>query len=322
MPPDSGSQVPRRSITPADNPFPTSASLNARLVWAYGMRNPWRFDVDSLTGAVYVGDVGEADFEEMDEVYPGDFLGWPYREGFKVMSPVGCTEPGGTGANNYKGPILAMPHGAGATALCCAGMYRPSATGTSNWPVQYWGIYGDLFYAEYFSGVLRRLKRQAGQWVTPLPVPGQPDSQNWATGLSGAVDFHVGTDGSLWWLSQFDATFTGATGSLQRIRYQPVQAAAGPAAATNAALEPAPNPFTVDVRLSFRLERAESVRLEMFDLSGRRVRTLLRGTAAAGETHVDWSGDDNAGRPVPPGVYIARLARGEHSTVVRVLRVK
>ena len=320
--PDSGAQVLRGFITPLDNPLNTS-NANARLVWGYGMRNPWRFDVDTLTGATYVSDVGEADFEEIDELIPGDFLGWPWREGLKIMTPSGCSEPGGSGANKYKSPIVSVPHAVGASsAIICAGIYRPSPVGTSNWPIVYYGYYGDLFYGDYFSGYLRRLKKLAGQWATPPAVLGQPDNQNWATGLFAAVDFHLGADGSLYWMSQYDATFSGVTGALQRIRYQPPQADVEPARTQPAPLTPAPNPFSAGTDLSFRLDRAAPARLEVFDLAGRRVRTLWRGTAPAGETRVRWSGDDNQGAAVPPGVYIVRLTRGGRSSVLRVLRLK
>lgn len=321
LPPDSGMVVPRFAITPTDNPLATS-NANARLVWAYGMRNPWRFDVDSLTDNLYVGDPGETDFEEMDEVMPGDYLGWPYREGNKIMTPIGCTEPGGPGANNYKAPIYTMAHGAGPTAIICAGMYRPSATGSFNWPTEYYGTYGDVFFGEYYSGVLRRLKRQAGQWGIAAPVSGQPDSQNWATGLIAEVDFRVGPDGSLWWLSQFDATFSGATGTLHRIRYTSVQADVPPGGARLGGLTSAPNPFMHRTDVSFRLAASAPARLAVYDVTGRLVRELFAGTAPAGETRVCWDGHDAAGAAMPPGVYLARLETGGRASSVRMLRIE
>lgn len=65
---------------PEDNPFVDVEGVRAE-VWAYGFRNPWRFSVDSCTGRVFVGDVGEGEREEINLVEPGDNYGWPLMEG-------------------------------------------------------------------------------------------------------------------------------------------------------------------------------------------------------------------------------------------------
>ncbi len=71
---------------------------------------------------------------------------------------------------------------------------------------------------------------------------------------------------------------------------------------------PAPNPFNPDTRLVFELPAAGSVRMEVYDILGRRVRTLLRAELGAGVHSVRWHGRNQAGRPVASGVYIARLS--------------
>jgi glucose/arabinose dehydrogenase len=208
--------MPRALITPPDNPLSTS-DTNARLVWAYGMRNPWRFHVDPVTGLIYLADVGEDQFEEINEVHPGQYLGWPWREGNTVIPRPFCTEPGGQGTIDYAHPIVALRHGPHDTAIFSAGPYRPVAGATDNWPASYWG---DVFYGDYFMGFMRRIRKTGDTWG-PAPVDtGQPDPVNWATGLFGAVDFLVGPDGSLWWMRQTsdDEETLEGTGSIGRIR--------------------------------------------------------------------------------------------------------
>jgi len=74
------------------------------------------------------------------------------------------------------------------------------------------------------------------------------------------------------------------------------------------ALAPAsPNPFTGSATFHLSLARAGRVELAMFSVDGRRVKTLLAGTHPAGVYHVAWSGTDDQGRDVPPGLYFARL---------------
>lgn len=69
---------------PADNPFVDKAGAKPE-IWAYGLRNPWRFSFDSKTGDLWIGDVGQDDWEEVDfqpaSSKGGENYGWPLREG-------------------------------------------------------------------------------------------------------------------------------------------------------------------------------------------------------------------------------------------------
>jgi glucose/arabinose dehydrogenase len=318
-----GGQVPRALITPPNNPL-TAADSNAKLVWAYGMRNPWRFGIDQVTGNIYSVDVGEMSYDELNEVLPGDFLGWPFREGPEVENVPGCPEPGGNGANAYKAPLVAVPHGSGPKAINTPGMYRPVPGAPNNWPRNYYGYYGDVFYGDYFAGYLRRLKKLSGVWSTPPPAYLQPDVDDWATGLVTATDFQVGPDGSLWWIAQFDESYDEASGSLQRIRWTGLSdlAVAG-GKASGRMLAVAPNPFRGATHLRLHLPARETVTLSLYDVAGRRVRSLFRGAAPAGASDFEWDGRDDLGQPARPGVYLARLVRAREGTrTVSVLRLE
>jgi hypothetical protein len=78
-----------------------------------------------------------------------------------------------------------------------------------------------------------------------------------------------------------------------------------------ALLQNRPNPFTGGTVIDLELPRAERVRLEVFDLAGRRVRVLAEGTYNAGRWSAEWDRRDAAGSPVRPGVYLYRLRAGE-----------
>ena len=69
----------------------------------------------------------------------------------------------------------------------------------------------------------------------------------------------------------------------------------------------APNPFRLSTTIRFRLGSEGDVRLAIFDLHGRRMRTLLRGRRDAGESSVIWNGLSDAGQPVASGVYTCKL---------------
>lgn len=70
---------------PSDNPFRGRPDARPE-IWAYGLREPWRFSFDSLTGDLWVGDVGQDRVEEVDIVRRGENLGWNVYEGFEPFS--------------------------------------------------------------------------------------------------------------------------------------------------------------------------------------------------------------------------------------------
>ncbi|HTL16560.1 MAG TPA: PQQ-dependent sugar dehydrogenase, partial [Patescibacteria group bacterium] len=70
---------------PSDNPFRGLTGVRPE-IWAYGLREPWRFSFDSLTGDLWVGDVGQDRVEEVDIVQRGENCGWNVYEGFEPFS--------------------------------------------------------------------------------------------------------------------------------------------------------------------------------------------------------------------------------------------
>jgi hypothetical protein len=145
---------------------------------------------------------------------------------------------------------------------------------------------------------------------------------NWASGLIAPADFMVGPDGSLWWVSQFDPSFSTFSGSINRIRYTGSPVDVPQPAATRAALTASPTPFQTSTELAFTLAAPAAVRLAIYDVSGREIRELLNGPAPSGRTQATWDGTDARGQRVPAGVYLARLDRPDGGEVVRVLRVR
>jgi len=211
--PGGGSGPPAKSaITPADNPF-TSLDPNTRLVYCYGLRNPFRFNIDAVTGDLFIADVGLVDYEEVNQSTGGENFGWPFREGPMLRTPGGCSEPGGPGGTTYDSPIAYYDRSGFTASIVSGGLYRPvSWPADDSFPPEY---EGDCFYVEYYQGWMRRLTWDGAQWVQAAPVAGQPSANNWATGLTYGSDFQVGPDGALWYILQFG----GSGGELRRIAY-------------------------------------------------------------------------------------------------------
>jgi glucose/arabinose dehydrogenase len=316
--PAGGSSTPRADLDPGDNPWAASANANEKLVWAYGFRNPWRFQIDRLTGVLYGCDVGESNFEEEDEIVGGGFYGWPWREAnFTIQRPT-CPEPGGVGAMPYVAPIAFFGRDFNLHAIVSAGMYRPAPGGIHNWPLEYYPSKGDVFYLDYYVGDLKHIRWNGSSWVAAPVAPGQPNPSSWATGLVTACDFLVGPDGSLYWLAQFDSAFSANSGSLNRIRWVG-NTSVPPVSTRSSPLRAIPNPSSRSVDLAFTLSAPASVHLAIYDLGGRRIRRLLEGDAPAGDNGQNWDGLNDAGRAVPAGVYVARLEIGGAPPVTRKL---
>jgi glucose/arabinose dehydrogenase len=194
---------PHATIAAPGNPF---AGPNGQLVYAFGLRNPFRFDVDPATGALYVADVGHASWEELTElVAGGDNCGWPYFEGF---APFGvCPSPAPVAPRQ---PVYSYPHGTGPNAaFSFGGRYRASPAAPYGFGPNY---DGDVFVVDGVQGFVRRLKLGAGGWAPAPPVPGQPNATDWATGCGGAVDAFVAPDGALYYLRIY------GPGQVRRIR--------------------------------------------------------------------------------------------------------
>jgi hypothetical protein len=78
-----------------------------------------------------------------------------------------------------------------------------------------------------------------------------------------------------------------------------------------------PNPFNPSTTIAFDLAKPASVRIGIYDVSGRLVRTLIDGSMAAGSHEVGWNGMNNAGTGVPSGLYFYRMTTSEGFTATR-----
>jgi glucose/arabinose dehydrogenase len=82
---------------PPSNPFANQDGARGE-IWSYGLRNPWRFSFDRATGDLWIGDVGDATWEEVDfqpaSSRGGENYGWPMYEGFQCMVTDHCQDDG------------------------------------------------------------------------------------------------------------------------------------------------------------------------------------------------------------------------------------
>jgi hypothetical protein len=178
--PDPGGAAPYYTV-PADNPF-AADGYPAETIWAYGLRNPFRFSFDRLSGDLVIGDVGQAQREEIDFAPSpaagvvgggGANYGWNCREG--LLGGLGTPSPecALAPADAFAEPVFDYPHtpdpdlgGSGRCAVIGGYVVRDAALGS---------LYGRYVYTDLCAGVLRSLQ---------LPAVNGPASGDCSLGLS------------------------------------------------------------------------------------------------------------------------------------------
>lgn len=122
---------------PRDNPFVSRGTGRRGEIWAYGLRNPWRFSFDRKTGKLYAADVGQNVMEEIDIIFKGANYGWNVLEGTRCFKPPRGCAPVGMAA-----PISEYRHDLG-QSVTGGYLYRGSAI-----PV----LKGRYLFGDFISG--------------------------------------------------------------------------------------------------------------------------------------------------------------------------
>ncbi len=135
---------------PADNPFASSGGSPE--IWAYGLRNPWRFSFDSETGDLWAGDVGQGAWEEINIVTNGGNYGWGDMEGDSCYSG----RPNCSTANKIK-PVLSISHNTGVCSVIGGFVYRGS---------QYPAAYGKYFFTDYCLNTMQSITRNGDNSIS------------------------------------------------------------------------------------------------------------------------------------------------------------
>jgi glucose/arabinose dehydrogenase len=174
---------------PADNPFFSTATAQNRAIWALGLRNPFTFAFQPGTQRMFINDVGQSGWEEINDGIGGSNYGWPDTEG-PTMNP------------NFRSPLFAYGHGSGNTTGCAitgGTFYNPPV---NQFPAAYVGHY---FFADFCTGWIRKLN------------PADNSVTGFATGIASPVDLRVGPEGDLYYLAR-------GSGAIFKIQYVADQA--------------------------------------------------------------------------------------------------
>ncbi len=226
-------RINRDGTVPTDNPFHDGNGPQLDAIWAYGLRNPFRGSFDSLTGQMFIGEVGSNDpaeaIEEINLGVRGANYGWPLCEG-------AC------GTIGFTSPIFSYPHAGRDAGVIGGFVYRGS-----QFPNAYQGSY---FFADYAQNWIRRLTFNTNGTVAGVanfePADGTPDGD-----YGDPTCLKQGPDGAIYY-TDFNHDPDNFWAMVRRIRYTganlpPIALAS----ATNTAGVP---PLTVNFRSTGSLD--------------------------------------------------------------------
>jgi glucose/arabinose dehydrogenase len=163
---------------PSDNPFVDREGARPE-IWAYGLRNPWRFSFDAATGDLWIGDVGQNAYEEVDFEPAGSGgrnYGWNRREGLHAYN-------GGDRPSGAVDPVIEYGRDGGACTVIGGFVYRGQRIA---------GLRGAYLYGDYCAGWVRAARTRDGDIL---------EQRDLGLEVPGLSSFGVDTTGELYALS-------------------------------------------------------------------------------------------------------------------------
>jgi glucose/arabinose dehydrogenase len=261
---------------PPDNPYAGNGLGYREEIFAYGFRNPWRFSLDALSGELWVADVGEDTWEEIDLVTRGRNYGWPYVEGPACLDPGQCAALGPA----LTAPLYSYDHSEGVAVI----------GGRRYWGPRLPELAGLYVFADYTGGTV---------WGLRFDGAGPPERFDLVTGAPALLTFGEGPTHELYVAS--------VDGSLYRLSRTVTAVRRDPAAPASRLLGNFPNPFNPATTIRYETAAAGRVEIDIFAAGGEHVRRVVAEDSAAGPNTAAWRGDTEHGTRAASGVYIVRL---------------
>jgi glucose/arabinose dehydrogenase len=254
---------------PASNPFVNTPGA-APEIWAYGLRNPWRFSFDRKSGDLWIGDVGQVKWEEVDyqkaSSTGGENYGWDCYEGHHLYEPENCTQN-----EMITSPIAEYSHDGGDCSITGGFVYRGS---------QFPNLKGKYLYVDYCSGIFRAVYKQNGITITNVEL------------LDG-VDFQYSSFGEDKNGELYVATVNPGGGRIYRVVDKSMKL--GTATANLVSLYPNPNNGQFSVEWSSMLDK--DCDIEIMNMMGQQMMSETRSATIGLNT---WSFNTNQ---LSPGSY-------------------
>jgi hypothetical protein len=279
--------MPLHYSIPADNPYVGNSQGWREEIWAYGMRNPWRFSFDSETGILYCADVGQNAHEEIDIIEKGKNYGWNTMEGIACYNPSsGCDTTGLTL------PVKDYTHSVGNSVTggyVYRGLNVPSLKGLY--------IYGD-----YVSGRIWALRYNGITVTKDTMLLDSPYSIS-SFGVDETNELYV---------------LTFSAGRIYKFQAEvSVPDENGNIPARFSLEQNYPNPFNPETQIRFTVHEARFTTLKIYDIAGKLVTTLVNEKKETGMYSVTFDATK-----LPSGEYFYELKAGDFAERKKMTVVK
>ncbi len=277
---------------PSDNPFAGNKEGLREEIWAFGLRNPWRFSFDYTTGLLYAADVGQNKYEEVDVIIKGGNYGWNIMEGFHCFSPSsGCDTTG------LIMPILEYDHNEG-YSITGGYVYRGSTTALAN-------LKGAYIYGDYVTKKIWALRYDGNQVL---------ESALLTTCFSTISSFGEDEEKELYVLGYNDGKIYKIIPKATSI----INKGQGNITPNTYRLYPVyPNPANPSTNIRIYLPYSNmKTSITIYDLQGKRVRTLTDTVLSEGSHIFKWDGRNESGESISSGLYIYRVDISSEEAII------
>ncbi len=275
---------------PPNNPFAGGGGRPE--IYTYGMRNPWRFSQDPVTGIFYIGDVGQDIWEEVDIMQNGGNYGWRIMEGYSCYNP-----PSNCDSTGLIPPIKVYNHAGNGCSITGGYVYHGTRVPS---------LVGSYIYGDYCSANIWRLKYENGvvtqdELVIAAALP-----------YISLSSFGVDQDNELY------VCKISSPGAIYRFKTDPIGIQNNGAVVDGYSLQQNyPNPFNPSTEIKFTVGKKDNVKIAIFDIQGKQVETLVNGIKQAGAYSVKWNASAYSS-----GIYFCVLNAGGVSLTKKMLMIK
>jgi glucose/arabinose dehydrogenase len=277
---------------PIDNPYINNNSGYREEIYAHGLRNPWRFSFDNITGDCWIADVGQNEYEEIDILeYAGNY-GWRIMEGFHCFDPATDCD-----TSELILPIFEYDHNIGESitgGYVYRGTMLPSLIGYYIFADFEYGDVYSLDYNDLDSIDVNIIGNLGSYSVTSFGI--DQNNEIYICDLSGEIYKLV------------DTTSLSVDGDLIPLTFRLHQNY--------------PNPFNPITTLQYELPGDSFVNITVYDMLGNVVSNLVSANQSSGYKSVQWNATNNQGQSVSAGVYLYSIEAGVFRQTKKMVLLK
>ncbi|MBL0048490.1 MAG: PQQ-dependent sugar dehydrogenase [Bacteroidetes bacterium] len=281
--------APLNYSIPLDNPFYGNLSGYRQEIFTYGMRNTWRFSLDSVSGKMWAGDVGQNAYEEVDILESGLNYGWNVMEGMHCYSASVCD------TTLKRKPVWEYPQGSSNYSVTGGYVYRGTTLPA---------LYGKYIYGDYVSGRIWALNYDGINPTTNAVIIDRPSASAQQKTISA---FGVDRQNNIYVISYDE-------GKVYKIAINTTDIPTVSNIQKSTVHQNLPNPFTKQTIFDFDIAQAGNVNLSVYNAYGALVKTLVNEAKAVGSYQVLMDAENMAA-----GIYYYCLKTNEGAVTKKMI---